>query len=126
MEILIFLGAGASVPFGLPTMTDLVDLFEKKLKKSKSNPEYKLYHSVKEILFNTYGYVDLESVFTVLLSISQSMKYLDLGFSSVFATSKFIRDPNLNITTEVNITAADKLLKDYRRFVRSSCRLKNT
>lgn len=68
----------------------------------------------------------MESVFTVLLSISQSMKYLDLGFSSVFATSKFIRDPNLNITTEVNITAADKLLKDYRRFVRSLCRLKNT
>jgi hypothetical protein len=132
-RILIFLGSGASRSFGLPTMKDLVKLFEKKLEKSKPNPttkEYeimvRLYRSVKETLYNTYGYVDLESVFTVLLSISQRIKYLDLGFTSVFATSKFITDPNLNITTEENVTAADKLLENYRKFVRRSCRLKNT
>jgi|SRR5215469_1318121 len=131
--ILIFLGAGASCPFGLPTMRDLVELFEQKLEKSKPVPittEYKimtrLYRSVKKTLFNTYGYVDLESVFTVLLSNSERMKYSDLGFTSSFAISKFIIDPNLNITTEENITAAGTLLGKYRTFVSSACRLKNT
>ena len=85
----------------------------------------RLYQSVKKTLFDTYGYVDLESVFTVLLSISQRMKYSDLGFTSLFATSK-VADPNMAITTEENITAADKLLTKYRQFVKRSCRLKNT
>ena len=131
--ILIFLGAGASCPFGLPTMRDLVELFEQKLEKSKPVPittEYKimtrLYRSVKKTLFNTYGYVDLESVFTVLLSISQRKKYSDLGFTSSFTISKFIADPSLNITTEENITAAGTLLRKYRTFVSMGCRLKNT
>jgi len=108
-EILIFLGSGASFPFGLPTMRDLVELLEQKLEKSKPVPittEHKimtrLYRSVKKTLFNTHGYVDLESVFTVLLSISQRMKYSDLGFTSSFAISKFITNPNLNITRRKN------------------------
>jgi hypothetical protein len=131
--ILVFLGAGASCPFGLPTMRDLVELFEQKLEKSKPihiTREYKimvrLYRSIKKTLFNTYGYVDMESVFTVLLSISQRMKYSDLGFTSSFAISKFITDPNSSITTEENITAAGTLLRKYKTFVSSSCRLKNT
>jgi hypothetical protein len=98
-EILIFLGSGASVPFGLPSMKEVVGLFEKKLEKSNriTNNEtmIQLYGSIKKTIFETYGYVDLESVFTVLLSISQKMKYADLGYTSLFAISKVIADPKL-------------------------------
>jgi hypothetical protein len=38
-----YLGAGASIPFRLPTMKDLVKRFEKKLEKSKPNPTTKEY-----------------------------------------------------------------------------------
>jgi hypothetical protein len=114
-------------------MRDMVDKFEQHLEKSKPNQirtedkiRRQLYHSVREKLFDTYHYVDLESVFTVLLSISQRMKYLDLGFASLFATSEVIPNPNANITTEENIEAANILLKKYRQFVSRACRLKNT
>jgi hypothetical protein len=115
-------------------MKNMVKLFELKLKKSKpsslTNKEHKimirLYGSIKRAIFNTYGYVDLESVFTVLLSISQRIKYSDLGFTSLFAISRIIADHNLNITTEEEARAADKLLKRYRTFVRRVCRLKNS
>lgn len=133
-QILILLGSGASVPFGLPTMKNMVKIFELKLKKSKPSPltnkEYKimmrLYRSIKKAIFNTYGYVDLESVFTVLLSISQRIKYSDLGFTSLFTISRIIADHNQNIATEEEARAADKLLKSYRTFVRRACVLKNS
>jgi hypothetical protein len=111
-------------------MKDMVQLFEKKLEKSShlTNKEImiQLYGFIKKTIFNTYGYVDLESVFTVLLSISQRMKYSDLGFTSLFAISKVITDPNRNIATEGEQIAAEELLKIYKTFVRQACRLKDS
>ena len=128
-QILIFLGSGASVPFGLPPMKKIVQLFEQKLERSTyTNKEVmmRLYGSIKEMLFDTYDYVDLESVFTVLQSISQRMKYSDLGYSSLFAVSKVIADPKLNIATEEEVATAKKLLRIYKAFVRRACLLKDT
>jgi hypothetical protein len=83
-----------------------------------------LYRSIKETIFKTYGYVDLESVFTVLLSISQKMKYADLGYTSLFAISKNNIDFNLYIAAEEEVKTADKLLMFYKSFVRQACRVK--
>lgn len=72
-DLLIFLGSGASAPFGLPTMEDFIRLFEEELKKSSvestvtsDDKAMQLYQSIKTVLINTYGYADLESVFSVL------------------------------------------------------------
>ena len=129
-DILIFLGSGASVPFGLPSMKEMVDRFEKKLEKSNriTNREtmIQLYRSIKKTIFKTNGYVDLESVFTVLLSISKKMKYAHLGLTSLFAISKYNVDFNLNIATEEEVKTAKKLLKFYKTFVRQTCRVKES
>jgi hypothetical protein len=70
-DILLFLGSGASVPFGLPTMKKLVELFQSYLlSRSFSYEEYllmkRIYSDIKHIISDTYEYVDLESVFTVI------------------------------------------------------------
>jgi hypothetical protein len=70
-DVLLFLGSGASVPFGLPTMKKLVELFQKYLSPhSFPYREYplmkRMYGNIKNIICDTYGYADLESVFTVM------------------------------------------------------------
>jgi hypothetical protein len=78
-NILLFLGSGASVPFGLPTMKKLVDMFQDYLSsQSFSYEEYPLmksiFSNIKEVISDTYGYADLESVFTVIESLSRNVE----------------------------------------------------
>ncbi len=81
-EVLLFLGAGSSAPFGIPTMKEMVKSFEEEMASSVQNlsdVEYQLYRSVKELLIEVYGYVDLEMVFGVIDGISRDMTIADLG-----------------------------------------------
>ena len=41
-EFVVFIGAGASVPFGIPTMTEMAEKFERKLIEEGS-PHFDLY-----------------------------------------------------------------------------------
>src|SRR5437867_2792258 len=86
----------------------------------------RLYHSIKEILIHTYGYADLESVFSVLYAISERAKYSDLGFTSTYAVTKLGTDPRENINTKNELKFASKLLLKYRNFVRRRCHIKNS
>ena len=47
-QSLVFLGAGASQPFGIPTMQQLVSEFEEEIKKS-NKPSVRLYSKIKTI-----------------------------------------------------------------------------
>ena len=115
-------------------MKDLVRLFEEELLKPSNKltisdddrATEKLYHSIKVSLTNTYGYVDLESIFSVLKTISENQKYSDLGFASTYAVSKSGIDPKLAIYTNNDVKYAKKLLKKYRSFVRRKCQVKNS
>ncbi|HEY7570593.1 MAG TPA: SIR2 family protein [Nitrososphaeraceae archaeon] len=129
----MFLGSGASAPFGLPTMIDLVRLFEEELLKPSNESTNdddkaaeKLYHSIKVSVTNAYGYADLESIFSVLKTISEDAKYSDLGFASTYAVSKIRIDPTDTIYTSNDDIYAKKLLRKYRAFVRRKCQIKNS
>jgi hypothetical protein len=93
-DTLIFLGSGASAPFGLPTMKDFVDDFDQLLRTELASgtsnlKEMKtLYEDIKNTLIRIHGYVDLESVFTVIEAISRNVEYAELGFPCSYFVSK--------------------------------------
>lgn len=69
-NVLLFFGAGASAPFGIPTMQGMVKDFEQELQKSGSSEKLTLYRDVRSFLTNTLSRtVDLEAVFTIIDSI---------------------------------------------------------
>ncbi len=75
-DCIVFMGAGASVPFGVPTMTEMVNKFEEDLeKKCSANVDlYKqrdLYRKIKGELKYYQGY-DIEAIITVLQDITDS------------------------------------------------------
>jgi hypothetical protein len=125
---LIFLGSGASVPFGVPTMRGLVESFEIILEE-ESEPNsiemYKLYQSVKKTLLAVYGYVDLESIFSVIDDLAKNITYSELGFTSVYILSKFITAENRSIIEDNTKTIANDLLVRFKDFVRKSCTVDN-
>jgi hypothetical protein len=131
-DILLFIGSGASVPFGLPTMKKLVDLFQNYLSsQSFSYEEYPLmksiFSNIKEIIGDTYGYADLESVFTVIESLSRNVEYKELGFTSIYVLSNYQKDiKNKLIASSDEQKAAIKLLQLYKDFVRSACKEEDT
>ena len=53
MTYLLFFGAGASKPFGIPTMQEMVSDFENALKDD--NTLYDFYFKIKDVLIKEYG-----------------------------------------------------------------------
>ena len=77
-NFIVFLGAGASVPFGIPTMTKLVEGFEHEL-KSNYPPTLDLFNDIKNKLKN-YRYFDIEALITVLQDIIEIDKLPNIIF----------------------------------------------
>ena len=71
-DVLIFLGSGGSVQFGLLPVKQFASEFEKHLQQRSEhdsshdmNPMLSLYEDIKSTLIRVHGYTDLESVFSV-------------------------------------------------------------
>lgn len=81
MSTLLFLGAGASRPFDIPTMQEMVDEFEESLKKDTPR-EHLFYSKIKKTQQKDYGYskVDIESVFSVIQGIADAKIPKDMGY----------------------------------------------
>jgi hypothetical protein len=87
VEPLFFFGAGASRPFDIPTMKEMVSEFQKELANSSGKgirDEVHLYSQVAASIKQAYGRVDLESVFTVVDAIAQGKTLKDLGYFATF------------------------------------------
>ena len=66
-DLTFFLGAGASAPFGIPTMKQLVVNFEEMLENNGTNEELDVFRDIKNTLENVLQRpTDLEDVFTVI------------------------------------------------------------
>lgn len=66
-DIVFFFGAGASAPFGIPTMKQFVIDFEKYLDEKSELDERNSYKNIKNILeMKLHRNIDLEDVFTVI------------------------------------------------------------
>jgi len=90
-DVLISLGSGASVQFGLPNMRQFVFEFEKHLQQRSEhdsshnmNPMLSLYEHIKSTLIRVHGYTDLESVFSVenFLESDRTVTVYDMATAS--------------------------------------------
>jgi hypothetical protein len=125
-DALIFLGSGASVPFGLPTMKHFDFDFEKYLQQKQQDDSSDgmkdmlfLYEDIKNTLMQIHGYADLESLFSVVEILSRNVLYTDLGFPFSYLISKIKGDiSKARIASDSEKTVAIGLLNIYREFVR--------
>lgn len=124
MTTLLFLGAGASQPFGIPTMTQMVTMFEESLKKENA-PEVFLYNQIKEKLqkgFET-SRVDIESVFSVIHGIAEGLTSKDMGPFAYYYIQQFGSERTFS---ENDIKDAKKLKTRLEIFIKDVCKLNKT
>src|SRR2546429_7778796 len=126
-----FFGAGASAPFGIPTMQSMVREFEKTLQTDSKSEERHLYDEVCAFLNATLGRpTDLEAVFSVVESI-MNWSPDRMGVAALYHATKLVRShkglegigvPTAPLADEVRI--ASSLEADFERFVQRACQLK--
>lgn len=133
-EPLIFLGAGASQPFDIPTMEGFVDAFSKELESSGTTEEKDLYADIKNSTTNIFGRVDLEAVFSLVNVLTEKdwgtglgsfspffyKRYLDVSLPPIFNLEK------ISLTKlEEDVKIALELKKKFESFVREECEIKD-
>ena len=119
MKYLIFLGAGASRPFGIPTMQEMVDEFEKYLKEN-NRKEFQLYEKIKKIQIEGYGYskVDIESIFSVIQGISSNIILKEMGHLPYYVMASSFLKHEFNYDT---IEDARSLKQELEKFIKEKC-----
>jgi len=114
-DIIFFFGAGASAPFGIPTMKQFVVDFEKFLNENGSESEKMTYTAIKQTLEKKLQrQVDLEAVFTVIDGIINYSPER-LGLLSLYSARK-IRHPTL-----MDKAICRSLKQKFHSFVREKC-----
>jgi hypothetical protein len=120
-DILFFFGAGASAPFGIPTMKKFVIDFEELLDKTGAEKEKELYRKIKRELQNHLNReVDLEDVFTVIDGL-HNFDFERLGTLAVFCFSKHLSPPDY--LYEKDTSNCESLNKKFQDFVREKCQI---
>lgn len=118
MQVLLFFGAGASRPFGIPTMQEMVEQFEKEL-TDKGKPEKRLYSKIKQIQEKDFvTKADIESIFSVIQGIASNVKPKQMGHLPYYYIS------SNNITSEFppsDVEHASKLKSELETFIKSKC-----
>ena len=115
---LLFLGAGTSQPFGIPTMKEMVTKFEKYLDDNNYR-EQVLYSEIKSKLSEGFkDSVDIEAVFSVINGIASKTTSKDMGPFAYYYLNKYSSDPEL---IESDIEDANKLKKLLESFIKNEC-----
>jgi len=135
-DFVVFIGAGASVPFGIPTMTEMVKKFEDQLTNHKLvslQPWVVMYRSLYQDIKSRLKYYrnyDIEALITALQDIIdfERIETRVLGNPSVH---HFLADGNdvpkrvesVRLFSEKNREEARALLKQVQGFVAESCNI---
>ena len=120
---LVFLGAGASKPFGIPTMQEMVDKFEERLERDDAKC-FALYSRIKNTLVNAYGdSIDIESVFSVLHGMESQITAKDLGHYAYFIIKTANVSPVGEFPSET-VSTAKKTLDYLQDYIKNSCQLR--
>lgn len=120
MTCLIFFGAGASKPFGIPTMQEMVVEFEEELKDSNQKL-FEFYLEIKNKLIEEYGesQIDIEIMLSVINGIAMNLKPSKLGhFIFYYASIN-------NISNEFPSNMVDnakKLQKLMHEYITKACK----
>jgi len=133
-DIVWFIGAGASAPFGIPTMQGMVTEFRKELEEVGVQDENGLFDDIFTFLSANLGRpVDLESVFTVVDSLIHWSPER-IGIASLFQSacvsegkyskpSKEVIGSKVVAPPEEFVTPAKKLRKRFEDFVKRKCEI---
>ena len=132
-NLLWFIGAGASAPFGIPTMQKMVVEFGEGLKKSESSAEISLYDKIWRFLEANLGrQVDLEAVMTIVESIV-NWSPDKLGIAALYhATGNLERqDPGqrevrVNPPEPETVETARKLQNRFEEYIKVKCEIPTT
>ena len=122
MSDLVFLGAGASRPFEIPTMKEMVTEFEKEVKSSEPKL-FQYYTEIKDTLLKAFGNtnIDIEAILSVIEGISKDVKPQDLGHFASYYISKM--GPAKQFSNE-ELESAKKLLEKLKEYIKNSCTVK--
>ncbi len=109
---LLFFGAGASKPFGLPTMTEMVTKFEKYLEEENIIERY-FYKQIKDKLLEGYtsAQVDIESIFSVVSGIASENNLKKMGPFTYYYIRRFSSEQKFS---ENEIKDAKKLNEELK------------
>lgn len=122
MGSVIFLGAGASKPFGISTMQEMVTEFEEKL--GKDSPElYQYYSEIKNSLVAEYGesQIDIESMFSVIQGIANKTEPKELGHFAFYYMTKNSRPYEINPR---EIELATQVQNELENYIKTTCSFK--
>jgi len=120
-DVVFFFGAGASAPFGIPTMKQMVVDFERHLKDNGTEDEIEVYGDIKKTLEATTGETtDLEAVFTVIDGVI-NYSFERLGLLSLYTIPITFGDfPPSEIPMKL-VTTCKNLKDKFQNFVREKC-----
>ena len=122
-DVVFFFGAGASAPFGIPTMRKFVTDFEEFLNENAEKIERDFYSDIKQTLKNKiHREVDLEAVFTVIDGISNYNDPEKLGMLALY----FMTEQRKHFPTFENVETCKKLKLKFQDFVNKKCNIPNT
>jgi len=118
MTDLVFLGAGASRPFGILTMQEMVNEFEQWI-EGEDIELFNYYSEIKKTLIDTFGSsVDIEAMFSVLEGISKKVESKELGHFAFFYISKVgLKKP----FTSEHVELATKILEKLKEYIKKTC-----
>lgn len=119
-QVLLFLGAGASQPFEIPTMTKMVASFEEELQKNHDGKYFKFYSDIKSTLSEEYKQsdVDIESIFSVINGIASKIVPKDLGHLFFFIMKK--SGASFSLSNE-DVENGKYLKTELEKFIKKEC-----
>jgi len=117
-DIMFFFGAGASAPFGIPTMKQFVGNFENYLNENADKDERELYSDIKSTLEKKiHRPPDLEAVFTVIDGIISYDNPEKLGMFSLYFATQF-KD---NFPSKDHVVISQNLKRKFQSFIKENC-----
>ena len=126
---ILFFGAGASAPFGIPTMQQMVEDFETSLLPANKAEEKMLYQEIRRFLGETLGRtIDLEAVFTIVDSII-NWSSDKMGIAALYHAMKAAQEAQGGAVASLKppspeiVQTARSLEADFERFVQNACQI---
>lgn len=121
-QVVFFFGAGASAPFGIPTMKQMVIAFEEELSEKGTEEEIEVYGDIKKTLEAVLGAkTDLEGVFTVIDGII-NYDVERLGLLSIYQSTVSFGELLTKVPPTDEVKRYCKSLRTkFQEFVREKC-----
>lgn len=122
MASLVFFGAGASKPFGIPTMQEIGNQFEGVLEK-KYPEAYKFYAEIRNILSSSRpsAKIDIKHMMTLIDKIIKNKRLDQKEYFVIYYAAKRFNDSQLTRFSIKYIRLARKIKKELENHIKTVC-----